>query len=288
MANAWKEQLLQKLVKTFGAEQGKLLAEKYSDAFPFSYTDENNVETAVADIKQVEQLSADNIFRIDLYQNETDEFRLHFKLYQYGKPIPLSDILPMIENMDLRTYTESPHELLLAKQAIWIIDFSVTYSRNNALDISKVEHIFEDAFTQVRFGIAENDGFNKLILGAELSWREVSIIRAYAKYLHQTGFRFNQAYIENTMVMHPEITKNLVALFNLRFCLKQKKSSAKLMDDLNTTIQNSLETVTSLEDDRILRRFWHVIKATLRTNYFQTMPDGQPKEYISFKLNSSE
>ncbi len=288
MANSWKEQLQQQLINAFGAKQGKLLGAKYSDAFPISYTVENSVETALADIKQIEKLSLENSFRIDLYQHETDEFRLHFKLYQYGEPIPLSDILPMIENMDLRTYTESPYALLLGKETISISDFSVTYSGNNALDIAKVEENFEEAFTKVRFGIAENDGFNKLILAAQLSWREVSIIRAYAKYLHQTGFRFNQAYIEKTVVTHAEIIKNLITLFNLRFCLTQKKSAAKLIDDLNTTIQNSLESVSSLEDDRILRRFWHVIKATLRTNYFQTTADGKPKDCLSFKLKSSE
>lgn len=288
MANSWKEQLQLKLVKAVGAKKGKLLAQKYENAFPHSYTDEYSVETAAHDIQQIEQLSADHIFRVDLYEQKTGEFRLHCKLYQYGKPIPLSDILPMLENLDLRTYTESSHELSLGKQAIWISDFSVTYSHNSELNISRVEAIFEEAFGKIQFGTAENDGFNKLILAAELSWREVSIIRAYAKYLHQTGFRFNQAYIEKTMLAHAEITKNLVKLFNLKFCLKQKKTATKQIGDLNTTIQNSLEKVTSLEDDRILRRFWDVIKATLRTNYFQTLPDGESKEYISFKLNSAE
>ena len=40
----------------------------------------------------------------------------------------------------------------------------------------------------------------------------------------------------------------------------------------------------SLDEDRILRSYLTVMKATLRTNYFQPGADGQPRSYISFKL----
>lgn len=287
MTRNWKEQLQAQLVKKLGATKGKQFAEKYGDAFPVSYCAQNDAKTAASDLSQIEKLSAENPFLIDLYHNPTSEFPLHFKLFQFGKPLPLSDILPMIENMDLRTYSECPYSLTLGKQTIWISDFSVEYARGK-LDIANVEAVFEEAFTKVRFGVIENDGFNRLILAAGLSWREVTVIRAYAKYLHQTGFRFSQAYIENAAVNHAEIIKNLISLFILKFSLKQKTNSAKVMADLNDQIQTSLESVTTLDDDRILRHFWQLIKATLRTNYFQTTPTGEPKTYLSFKLKSAD
>lgn len=288
MTRTWKEQLQQQLVKKWGAAEGKRLAEKYSDAFPINYCAQNNIEAAISDLTQADKLSTEDPFRIDLYRNPASEFPLHFKLFQYGKALPLSDILPMIENMDLRTYSECPYELSLANGKIWISDFSVEYSRSGTLDFATVEKVFEEAFTKIRFGIAESDGFNRLILAAGLSWREVSIIRAYAKYLHQTGFRFSQTYIENAAVNHSDIIKNLVALFNLKFALKPKKNAAKIMETLEHHIQMSLEAVTSLDDDRILRRFWQLIKATIRTNYFQMTANNEPKEYVSFKLKSAE
>lgn len=163
MTRTWKEQLQQQLVKKLGATKGKRLAEKYAEAYPVSYCAQNNVETAASDLSQVEKLSVENPFLIDLYNDSASEFPLHFKLFQYGKPLPLSDILPMIENMDLRTYSECPFSLSLGKQNIWISDFSVEYARGN-LDIASVENVFEEAFTKVRFGITENDGFNRLVL----------------------------------------------------------------------------------------------------------------------------
>src|SRR5579872_1622368 len=288
MTSTWKEQLQQQLVKKFGAAEGKRLAEKYGEACPINYCNQNTIETTISDIAQIEKLSAENPFSIDLYHHPDSEFPLHFKLFQYAKPLPLSDILPMIDNMDLRTYSEFPYEISLGKEKIWISDFSVEYTRSDTLDFAVIENIFEEAFTKVRFGLAENDGFNRLVLAAGLSWREVTVIRAYAKYLHQIGFRFSQAYIENAAINHADIIKNLITLFNLKFALKQKSNAAKTIAELENNIQNSLEAVTSLDDDRILRFFWYLIKATLRTNYFQTTSHNEPKDYLSFKLNSED
>ncbi len=289
MARTWKEELEQQLIKKIGAKNGKALTEKYSTAFPTSYCEQNSPEDAVKDILQIEKLSKENPFQTDLYQIAKAEYPLRLKFYQYGKPIPLSDVLPMVENMDLRTYTERPYEVILDKDiSVWVSDFSVSYSRSDSFNIKDIEDNFEEAFAKIRFGISENDGFNKLILGAGLSWREITIIRAYAKYMQQTGFLFSQAYIEKTVVIHAAIVKDLIRLFNLKFGLNQKSSVKKEIADLETKIQASLEAITSLDEDRIMRRFWHMIIATIRTNYFQTTSDGVPKEYLSFKLDSSK
>ncbi len=289
MARNWKDELQQQLIKKIGEKKGKQLALKYNTGFPTSYCEQNAVEDAVKDILQIEKLSKENPFQTDLYQIPNAEYPLHLKLYQYGKPMPLSDILPMVENMDLRTYTERPYEVILGKgESVWVSDFSVKYTRAESLNITDIENIFEDAFAKVRFSTCENDAFNKLVLSAGLSWREITIIRAYAKYMQQTGFLFSQAYIEKTVVIHAEIVKDLIRLFNLKFGLTQKSNIKKEMADLNTQIQSSLEAITSLDEDRIMRRFWYMIKATLRTNYFQTAAGDKPKEYLSFKLDSSK
>ncbi|EKD55200.1 MAG: hypothetical protein ACD_60C00025G0097 [uncultured bacterium] len=289
MASAWKELLQKQLIKQLGKKQGALLAEKYAYAFPTSYSEQTTVPNAIEDILQIEQLSREKPLQIAFYQTKNKEFPLHLKLFQHEKPIPLSDVLPMIENMDLRTYSESTYEIFLNEnQSAWIIDFNITYPKSPTLDAAKAKDIFEEAFIHIRFSDCENDGFNKLVLGAELSWREIVIIRAYAKYLHQIGFRFSQNYIEQTLVKHTAITKNLADLFNLKFNLQKKKSSEQAIASLENTIQNNLEAVTNLDEDRILREFCHLIKATLRTNYFQTTANGKPKKYLSLKLKSAD
>lgn len=290
MARTWIDQLQVQLVKQFGKNKGATLNKKYSSTFPLTYQEDFSAIAAVDDITSMEQLSEQNPLEINFYQEERDgEKRLYLKLIQFGKPIPLSDVLPMLENMDLRTYNERPYKIVLEKNnVVWIDDFSVSSVNKTELNLEKIKAKFRDTLISTYLGIAENDGFNKLVLGAGLSWREISILRAYAKYLHQTGFHFSQAYIEKTLAAHPDIASDLVNLFLLKFDPKQAEKSAKQIDILSHKIQISLESVTSLDEDRILRHVWEIINVTLRTNYFQTTESGTPKSYFSFKLNSAK
>ncbi len=290
MTTAWNTHLTELLIKKLGKTKGTALAEKYHPAFPTSYHEQCTVHDALNDIIKMEKLSSDNPLEIDFYvAKKNDDYPMHLKLFQYDKPIPLSDVLPMLENMNLRTDRERPFQITLSKShSIWISDFSVAYTGNKSVDVEKIETVFLDALLNIYRKISENDGFNKLILSIGLTWREITVIRAYAKYLLQTGFRFSQAYIENTVTRYPDITQNLINLFLTKFTLKQTAATKKTLAELDQTIQKSLDSVSSLDDDRILRRFWQVIKATIRTNYFQKTADGKPKDYLSFKLRSAE
>lgn len=286
MARTWKNELQALLTKKMDAKKSGMLFKKYENAFSTNYIDDYPVETALADIRFIEKLSVDNKLEIELYETAADhEHPLHLRFYQFENLIPLSDVLPLLEHMGLRTFNEHPYEIHFEKNpSIWISDFSVEYPLSNSLDVKAVKNIFEEALIQTRLGNNENDGFNKLVLGAQLSSREITIIRAYAKYIHQTRFYFSQTYIEKTITGHADITKELVNLF-LTMHDPNCKNREKALEKINTAIQQQLEKVTSLDEDKILRRFWDVIKATLRTNFFQTK-NGKPKEYLSFKLNS--
>src|SRR3990167_2562684 len=283
----WQEKLQSELKKEFGGEKASLLAKEYANAFPRSYCDDYPAAQAANDISYLEKLSNTNPIEIDFYPaKEKYDVPLRLRFFQWGKPIPLSDILPMLENMDLRTFDESPYRLVFQKHApIYISDFSVSYNRPLP-DLKKVKELFRETFTKVYLGEAENDGFNKLVLGASLSYREVVIVRAYAKYLHQLGFRFTQSYIEDTLALHTEITRNLIQLFITLHRPQKSASRTKKTDQLRKKILEALDKITSLDEDKIIRRYLDLINATLRTNYFQTNKDKEFKPYLSFKINS--
>lgn len=287
MVRSWIEELQAQLVKQFGSKKGTALSQKYAHAFSTSYHEDCSIQSAIEDIIQMELLSEENPIDITIHdEKKSIENRFHLKLYQLSNPIPLSDTLPMLENMGLRTFSDHPYAVTFPKgSTIWISDFNVSYANATKLDLTKIKDKFRDAFIKTRFGICENDGFNKLVLGADLSWREISILRAYSKYLVQTNFRFSQAYIEKTLANYPAITRDLISLFKTKFD-PERKSSPKKIADLENKIKHNLELVTSLDEDRILRRFWILIQATLRTNYFQTTKQGQNKDYLSLKLES--
>jgi glutamate dehydrogenase len=285
MALKWKEALQAELIRKLGPQKGKTLSLKYKNAFPRSYQDDCNIKTAVRDIIQIEKLTTKKSLEMDFYELHHEKHWLHLRLVQLGTSIPLSDILPMLENMDLRTINERPYQIQLdSKATVSINDFDVVYNKETQLDFKKIKKIFREALVKIRFGLCENDGFNKLVLSAELTWREINILRSYAKYLHQTGFIFRQAYIEKTLSNNAGIAKDLVNLFITKFDPKHTALPTILLR-LENKILKSLENVTSLDEDRVLRRLLDLIKATVRTNYFKTKANGNPKKYLSLKLN---
>ncbi len=284
MARTWNDNLIAKLIQKFGEKEGKALFARFGTYFPTSYEEDNNTLTAIADIQKLQLLSDSHPLELELYQDSNDtDHPLHLRLFQFNKVTPLSEILPLLENMGLRTFNERPYVIDTGKIKFWVSDFSVTYVLGTMPDLKTVKSIFNDAFIQTQLGKNENDGFNKLILGAQASWREVMIIRAYAKYLHQIGFRFNQGYIEQATIANTAITKDLISLF-ITMHDPEQKARDKNIEKLDQDIQLLLDNITSLDEDRILRRFWQVMKATIRTNYFQLL-NKEPKEYFSFKLN---
>lgn len=287
MALTWKEQLRDQLIKEYGKKKGLTLDKKYAQSFPHDYSDDYTVKTALNDIALMERLSDKHPLQLSFFfSTEKPGSPLHLRLFQWQKPTPLSDILPMLENLDLLTDRERPNKISLGPdECIWISDYSIAY-RKASFDMEKVGDLFQDAFSSIYFGKVENDGFNKLVLGASLSGREITVLRCYAKYLRQVGFRFSQAYIEKALINNAGVAKNLVDLFMVMHD-PAKVSKAKTQGEkIEKDIYQALESVSSLDEDRILRRMLELIQATLRTNYFQTTAEGEPKDYLSIKLSS--
>ena len=286
MALTWNDKLQEKLIQEYGKKKGLDLSNKYVNAFPHSYMDDYASDVALLDIASLEKISAENPLAVDFYVSaDKSAFPLHLRLFQWQTAIPLSDVMPMLENMGLRANNEFPHKITLNNQFIWISDFSVVYDKPE-FDINKVKSLIQDAFINIRAGFAENDGFNKLILSASLNWREIIILRAYVKYLRQIGFRFSQPYIEKTLSNQPAVARDLVDLFLVLHNPAGHNKEKNLAEQIEKRILQELEAVTSLDEDRILRRLLALIKATLRTNYFQKSADGKHKDYLSLKLDS--
>ena len=156
------------------------------------------------------------------------------------------------------------------------------------VDVTDVKQHFQDAFAKVWYGQMESDGFNRLVLGARLSWRDVTMLRAYCKYLLQTRVSFSQAYMEQTLADHAPITRRLAELFHARFDPRRQAEAGHRAGVLKAGIEEALDRVSSLDEDRILRRFLAIILATLRTNFFQTEANDQPKDYLSFKFDPAK
>lgn len=283
---SWKDELQEELIEYYGEEKGLELTHKYGKAFPASYREDNSPRTAVYDIEHIERLSASNTLEMNLYQYLDEPESLHFKLYQANEPIILSDVLPMLENMGLRVIDERPYEVTFQDgQCVWVDDFGMTLMRGKIPNLDAIKERFQESFSKIWFGEVENDAFNRLVLEANISWREAALFRAYTKYLRQIGFTFSQTYIQDTLAKNTNITLQLINFFMLQFDPEISANTAPKIEETQKQIQKDLNAVEILDEDRILRRFMEVIRATSRTNYFQKDEQGQPKAWLSVKLN---
>ena len=279
--------------------QGRTMAQvtdllaRYGGAFPAGYKDRYDAGEALADLEVLESLSIGEGIHIRAYRRADDaSTQFRFKLYRPGSPAPLADVLPILENMGLKAMVEMGFPVSTAGGSqVWIHDFDLLDAQGEHLVFDAVKTAFEEAFTAVWQGQAENDGFNRLVLELPASWREAALIRALARHRQQSGLDPSQRVQEAALSAHPMVTARILNLFQTKFDpslkldLKARKAKAA---EVMAEITEALQTVESLDEDRVLRRIALLVGAIQRTNYYKPDPDGTPKPYISFKVASPE
>ena len=320
----WQDDLRETLIARHGESAGLKLAAGYGRVLPAGYIQEVSPEVAADDVDNLAALTGPDDLRLGLHVVGES---LRLKLYRQDADIPLSDVLPLMENMGLRVITEHPYRLQVGASPIFIQDFEVAASVGAAA-VAAARGNFEQAFARIWSGDAENDGFNRLVLAAGLGWRQVALLRGYCKYLLQTGVPFSQAYVEQTLLRYPLLARLLVELFEARFdpatgregkalvAQGQQRFAAELetlaagdeaaaaalrevvraragdrdaqVDAAKAVLLKLLDRVASLDEDRILRSYIGVIGATLRTNYYQRGQDGAVPPTIGYKLDSAK
>jgi glutamate dehydrogenase len=290
-ALTWTDQLREVLSVQQGEAAALALTHRYRQAFPLAYQEDLQPADALDDLKDLEALRQQPAaVRLTLRRPaHCKPERLHLKIIKLGDPHSISDVLPMLENFGLRVIAERPYELAWPEGgAAWIQDFELEHRDGDSVDIARSEANFREAYAAAWSGTLENDGFNRLLLGADLAARQIVVLRAYCRYLLQTGAPFSQAYMERTLTSNADIARNLVRLFAARFdptLARAPKGSERNAEHLMAQIRAALDGVASLDDDRILRAYLNLVRATLRTNFYQTDASGAVKSYLSFKFD---
>ncbi|NEZ04093.1 NAD-glutamate dehydrogenase [Wenzhouxiangella sp. XN201] len=329
---SWEDDLTDILIRDHGEEHGLELARRFGKAFPVSYVDDVSPHVAGYDVVKVSKLRDLDDLRMSLYKpRKRGDGLLRFKVFKHGDPLPLSDVLPMLENLGMRIVSERPYELTVSDgHRVWIQDFDMRPPGDRDIQLDRVRDKFQEAFEQIWRRRCENDGFNRLVMLAGLDWRQVNLLRACSKYLLQTGMPFSQNYMEQTLATWPLVARLLVEYFELRFDPsretggKQQHAAAskrlrEVCEELAETyddevlheylgnvckargadqpdrgamvvrkaILRAVDSVSSADQDRILRAFYDLIRSMLRTNVYQRDARGEWHEYASFKLDSS-
>lgn len=284
----WQDELRDQLVERFGEAEGLTLLASYGDIFPAAYMEDVTAREATFDIERLAAIQEDPTdLRMSLYRPPSfTEQHVRFKTFHANEPLPISDVLPMLENLGLRVISERPYRIRLQTGLdVYVQDFDMLY-RQDTLTPSEVNETFQEAFRNVWRGDADNDGFNALVLLASLDWRQVTVLRAYCRYLLQTGMPFSQQYMEQVLCSYPSIAKMMIENFEVlnNPALPQKRRERENLS-ITQALDHHMDDVASLDADRIINAFRAMIRATLRTNYFQEDSEGRPPPHMSFKFD---
>ncbi|MGN6780672.1 MAG: NAD-glutamate dehydrogenase [Marmoricola sp.] len=289
-ARSWSDDLVGAVIAEHGEERGSRLARRYADAFPEAYKEDYPPRNAATDLDRIEAIAGDAGLSLSLHEPvDAAEGEARLKIFRAGPPLSLSEVLPVLSTMGVEVVDERPYRLEGLERESWIYDFGLRYP--HALP-DRARELFADTVTAVWEGRNESDGFNALVLAAGLTWRQVVVLRAYARYMRQGGTPFAQDSIEEALRLNVDITRALVQLFEARFdpgrhgdIPADSEGRTAKCAEVEERVVRALDDVASLDQDRILRSYLDAIKATLRTNFYQTDAEGRPHSYLSLKVN---
>ena len=291
----WRDSLADDLMAQYPPAKARALRARYQDAFGAAYSDIHTPAEAVDDIRILERLHEGRELAISFYKPEgAPAHELGLKLFHRGGAIALSTRVPLLEAMGFKSIEEYSVDIMPqgdTKDPVTLHDVRLSRGNDMASDFTPYYDKLEALFMAVWQGRAESDGFNELVVTAGLSWREIALVRAIARYLRQARLLYSQDYMWATLVKHAVVAADLVALFATRFGplpgASQNARTAR-QEAISERILERLAQVDSLDEDRILRRFLNVVQSMLRTNYYQLDDNGLPKATIAFKLDSQK
>ncbi|MEA3027175.1 MAG: glutamate dehydrogenase [Alphaproteobacteria bacterium] len=291
IVRTWTDGFVEALTAAYEPRRAAALLARYRDAFSNGYRDAYSPAVAVEDIRAIEVLSPDRPLGVD-FSASTEDGKpcVGLKVWNHGRPIPLSERVPVLENMGFRVVDERTFEVGGQDHPAvdaWLHDMVLERADGGPAGLDKLKPALEAAFIVVMRGAAENDGYNALVMAAGLGWRDVALIRTISRFLRQIRVPYSQDYMWATLRMHAGLANKIVELFHARFDPRAEATGRDKRDAaIVAEIETALAAVDSLDEDRIVRRFVNAVQSAIRTNYYQLGKDGQPKQEISIKFSS--
>jgi glutamate dehydrogenase len=287
----WTDGLCETLNAGSNPARGQTLFARYRDAFPIDYREVYPPEIALSDIDVIEMLTPERRLGVRLYRADDGGPRsAGLKVFSRNRPIPLSERVPVLENMgfrvvDERTYHIEPKD----SDEVWFHDMTLESALWQDFDLAALKDRLEACFLVVMGKKAESDGYNALVLANGLGWRDVALIRTISRFLRQVRVPFSQDYMWTTLRKYSGLAAQIVALFQVRFdprLMVSPDERGAREAAIAAAVETALEAVESLDEDRILRRFVNAVSSAIRTNFYQIGRDGFVKDLIAIKFSS--
>lgn len=300
MTRIWMDDLLQTVKAKYSDDRALDIYSKYKNSFSISYKNRFSARRAAIDISYIEDCinQKNTIFKFYKSSQDLDKDIIELKIYNPHAEVPLSKIMPILNSFNLEVIKEHTYPIEINKEGrvrerdiVWINYFNLKLGDKSFKYCHKLRLNFEKAISLIWSGVIECGELNKLLISADLNWKQIYMLRAYTRYIYQTDLKYKTNYISNTLNKYHNITRNLIDLFEVKFnpflLLDDNKRNEEI-NKISSQINLQLSKVSDAIEDSVIRSYYNCIKATLRTNYYQSKISGGFKGYISFKFNSQE
>ncbi|TKT82958.1 NAD-glutamate dehydrogenase [Aquamicrobium sp. LC103] len=258
-----------------------------ANGFPQSYRNSFAPDVALLDAHYIKGIGPDDPIAVDFYHLPGHPPQgAALKIYHHGEPVALSRRVPLLENMGFRVISERTFEVPGegAAGTIFIHDMELENAYGAPIDLSDEGALLEEVFLSVWSGISDNDRYAALVQTAGLRAREITILRAYGRYLQQAGIPQSQDFVAAALNRYPDLSRALFSLFQARFDPQAAAESEITIRHVKAALKDGLDAVPNLDDDTIIRRFQNLIESTLRTNCYA--PESAEPRSLAFKLDS--
>lgn len=295
----WGDDFKDEVIANFSNGEAKEILNLYQNSFSVSYTDRFRSKDAVIDVKHINACLKSNKINCDIYQsseilNGANKDIVELKIYNPEKKLLLSNIMPVLDSFGFNVVLEHTYPVSLRdlnngeKKNVWIHYFNLSLNEKNVHLTEEIKNNFIATIDRIWSEETKIGHLNRLVVSANLNWRQIYLLRSYSKYLYQAGLRYNQNHLSDILVKNNTLTTLLVELFEVKFNTDFIGDRNKSMADISEKIETGLSEVSDVIEDAVIRKFFNIIQSTLRTNFYQKTPQGNNKEYVSFKINSSE
>ena len=287
--NIWADSLREAMQASHKGDDAETLAQSFVQSFPPAYINHFSAEVAANDIAKVLQCLNGDGLALELSRVAgAPANQLHLKCFTRDLNSELSAIIPLLEHMGCTVIDATPYVITPSTPfaPVLLRHFTLRVAGVEQLKLAEHRARIEAAIGDIWRGEVDNDALNALVFGASLTARDVSILRAYSRYVQQLNFPYSQQLIASALNTHVHLARLLVAMFHARFDPAIKARGEKITA-LTAELEAALEVVTNLGQDRIIRRIAALIAASLRTNFYQR-ENGAPKPYLSIKFRSNQ
>ncbi|MBI5506796.1 MAG: NAD-glutamate dehydrogenase, partial [Deltaproteobacteria bacterium] len=280
LLTTWEDRAAAALEKAFGEREGRRLLRRY--ARPESrnglYRESTAPETVADDVRCFEAMEASLEMRV---QPRTAE---SMTLHVYSqRALTLTDTLRTLGNLGLTVTEELRVPVVLPEgRRAFIYRFEIEAPPDLVAATISHQELFATALRALDEEAATDDSLNALVLMAGLSWREVEVLRTLRNHLLQLRSHYNAETVGAVLLKNSAAAGALYRQFAARLDPALAGDRAAAVAQAEVAFREALESVTSLAEDEVLRALDDLIRATLRTNFFQ----NPQRPVVSIKVDS--